>query len=135
MEFDGCVGVSHEGKLATNGKPSDKLTLDPNAKYSACAGAKIAGTISGLTLKPAEGQSAAITIKSAIHVLVEPWCVYAIPKTITMPPSSETITEVTVPAPLEKRASFGACAPIRTFELRVIVTEAAGGEPFFTEVV
>lgn len=139
MEFEGgCLDTSQEGALATNGKASDKFTLDPSTKYSACPGEKIAGSISGLTLKPAEGE-AAMTVKSAIHVLFEPWCVYAVPKTITMPASPNTVSEVTVTAPLEKKASFGACAPIRALQLRVSVSEGeqkdSFHEPLYAEVV
>jgi hypothetical protein len=135
MQFEGaCLTTFQEAKLATNGKGSDKLTLDPTASDSACPGEKIAGSISSLMLKP-EGGEAAMTVKSAIHVLFEPWCVYAVPKTITMPGSPTTVSEVTVTAPLEKRASFGACAPIRALELKLVVNEAALGEPFLGEVV
>lgn len=124
MEFEGgCLDTSQEGALATNGKATDKFTLDPSTKYSACPGEKIAGSISGLTVKPAKGEEASMTVKSAIHVLFEPWCVYAIPKTITMPASPSTGSEVTVTAPLEKKASFGACAPIRALGLKVSVVE------------
>jgi len=78
-----------------------------------------------------------MTVKSAIHVFFEPWCVYAVPKNITMPSSPDTDSEVTVPAPLEKRASFGACAPIRALSLKVLVQEAESSshERFITEVV
>jgi hypothetical protein len=82
------------------------------------------------------GDEAAMTVKSAVHVFFEPWCVYAVPKTITMPASTRTLSEVTVTAPLEKRASFGTCAPIRALDLTVVVREAASPqESFFTEVV
>jgi hypothetical protein len=136
MQFEnGCSTVTQQAKLATNGKPSDKLTLQSNASYSAaCSGEKIAGSISGLTLKPQEN-GAAMTVKSTIHLFFEPWCVYAVPKTITMPAGGETYAEVTVSAPLEKRASFGACAPIRALPLTVVVNEAGINEPFFAEVV
>ena len=133
MQFEECPTVSQEAKLATNGKPSDKLTLAPNGTDAGCTGEKIAGSISSLMLKPEEG-GAAMTVKSTIHVFFEPWCVYAVPKKITMPASATTDSEVTVPAPLEKRASFGACAPIRALDLRVAVQEALN-EPLFAEVV
>ncbi len=139
MAFEeGCLALDRQGTLATDGKPSDKLTLSSNTSDSACPGEKIAGSISGVTLKP-EGELAAITVKSAIHVFLEPWCVYAVPKTITMPASGNTASEVTVSAPLEKRASFGACAPIRALNLRVLVregeTKTSLDEAFSAEVV
>jgi hypothetical protein len=137
MEFEGgCLDVLQKGTLATNGKPTDKLSLASSAEDLACSGSKIAGSISGFTLKPTE-EGAAMTVKSAIHVFFEPWCVYAVPKSITMPASPDTDAEVTVPAPLEKRASFGACAPIRALSLKVIVQEAESSshERFVAEVV
>ncbi|HEY2217264.1 MAG TPA: hypothetical protein VGH21_07190, partial [Solirubrobacteraceae bacterium] len=109
MAFESsCLTANQKGTLATNGKPVDKLTLDPTASDNACAGEKIAGSMSSFTLKPEE-EGVAMTVKSSIHVFFEPWCVYAVPKKITMPTSTTTVSEVTVPAPLEQRASFGAC--------------------------
>ncbi len=135
MAFESsCLTAVQKGALATNGKPVDKLTLDPTASDNACPGEKIAGSMSSLTLKPEE-EGVAMTVKSAIHLFFEPWCVYAVPKKITMPASVKTFSEVTVTAPLEKRASFGACAPIRALGLTVVVDEAALGEPFVAEVV
>jgi hypothetical protein len=130
-----CLNVSQGATLATNGKPTDKLTLAPSADYFACSGEKIAGSISGLTLTPAGEGQAAMTVKSAIHVFFEPWCVYAIPKVITMPATSYTVSTVTVTAPLEKRASFGACAPIRALGLEVVVDQNEFDAPFLFEVV
>jgi hypothetical protein len=136
MAFESsCLTAVQKGTLATNGKPVDKLTLDPTASDSACPGEKIAGSMSSLTLKPEEEEEVAMTVKSAIHLFFEPWCVYAVPRKITMPVSVKTLSEVTVTAPLEKRASFGACAPIRALGLTVVVDEAALGEPFVAEVV
>jgi hypothetical protein len=140
MIFEGgCLDIVQQATLATNGRPTDKLSLASTAEDLACSGsgAKIAGSITGFTLKPAEEGQAAMTVKSAIHVFFEPWCVYAVPKSITMPRQADTDSEVTVPAPLVKSASFAACAPIRALSLRVTLREAEGSlhEPLIAEVV
>lgn len=129
----GCVS-QQEARISTNGRAADKVTVAPAASYFNCGTEKMAGAIAGLMFKVA-GQSPAMTTKLTVHEFVEPWCVYSLPKSWTTLAEGQTFGFTTLGTPLDKRASFGVCAPthatevaveIENFEGRALLTEVTG---------
>jgi len=130
----GCVSAQ-SATLASNGQPSDGFTMSPASTIAECGSGKLAATISSLVVKSAGGEEVTLTAKGAVHVLVKPWCVYALPKTISLPTSGATDGEGTLTGALDKAATFGSCPTTRTFPLTVRVDETFSGSPFVEEVV
>lgn len=131
-----CLGVVQEATLTSNGKAGDKIAggaVKPNEFK--CAGEKLAGAITSITARPSGEADMIMTVKGSFHVLVEPWCVYALPKTFSLPASPESAAEATLTAPLDKAASFGTCASSRAIPVGIEVKDAGDNEPFFAEVL
>ncbi|HEX3910453.1 MAG TPA: hypothetical protein VHW67_07115 [Solirubrobacteraceae bacterium] len=131
---DGCSS-SQGATLAGNGRPSDEVTVTPTTAIEECEGGKLASSISSVVLKAVGSEEVTITAKSVVHVLADPWCVYALPKTISLTASAVTAAEGTVTGALDKPASFGSCPSSRTMNVTVRVDEAFSAAPFFTENV
>jgi hypothetical protein len=131
----GCQSFQ-EGTLVSNGLTADELTFAaPATAVNECEGGKLAATVSGAVVKAASGEGVTMTTKGVVHVLVRPWCVYALPKAISFTKLARTEGSGTVTGTLDKAATFGSCAATRTFPLTIAVEEAYTGSPFFTEVV
>jgi hypothetical protein len=131
---EGCSSTQ-AATLASNGQPSDEVTVAPTSPIVECAGGKLASSISSVVLKAVGSGEVTMTAKNIIHVLVDPWCVYALPKTISLPASAVTVAEGTVTGALDKPASFGSCPSSRATHVAVRVDETFSSAPFLTEVV
>jgi hypothetical protein len=134
FSLEGTCPFSQKATLASNGKPSDKLSPTPGEHLEECVGGKIAGGISGVAMAAAPGGLEAMTVKSKLEVFVAPWCIYGLPKTIALAPSNTTSAETTVTSALEAPASHGSCPASVTDHLEVSVIDPANGVPFYVEV-
>jgi hypothetical protein len=139
MGFGGPCVTEQEATVASNGKPSDALSVAPTVIVSQCESEKVAGKITGLVMKPAAaGNNMTTTVKDSFHVLLTAtWCVYTLPKTISLPAVAQsTFQAVTVTGALDKRASYGAtCSSSRMVNLELSVDEKSSGEGYWAEVV
>lgn len=88
-----------------------------------------------MSLAPVAPGSAALTVKTAIHLFVEPWCVYTLPKTVTFPAQRESRGEADVTSKLDKSASFGTCSSTRSVPVVAALNEGQYALPFVAEVV
>lgn len=133
LSIETCA-LDEAGKLATDGKPSDKVTLEAGSFTRPCETTKWASSVPSVTLKPAGEGAMTVSLKATIHVFVEPWCVYSLPKTIAFPPSSRSVGERGVEGTLDKAASFGTCPPTHTTGVYFALDDSTG-EEFTAEVV
>jgi hypothetical protein len=135
------VGVDHCGaaqaaSVSTNGKPTDHIA-PAGALTTACEeGYKLAGTIKSVTLAPgSEGVTAVMTVSDLMHLGVEPWCTYTLPRKVAIGISVLTESgsrEIT--ATLDKSASFASCAPTREMFMSMTLEQVSEEFPYEVEL-
>ncbi len=135
IEIGGECSSFQEGTLVSNGQQSDEVqAAGPSAIY-ACGSGKLAASISTVVAKAGLHESVTMTTKSVSHVLINPWCVYALPKTISLPAGPVTLAEGNITGTLDKGATFGSCPSTRAMHVAVTVEEAFSSSAFYTEVL
>jgi hypothetical protein len=129
---EGCVG-QQTASVASNGKPVDRIAgsgaLTPECK----PGFKQAGSIKSVAVAPSP-EGVAMTASGLVHVGLEPWCTYTLPRKFSLPEFVLTEATGVVSGTLDKAASFGACAPTREVHIRLIVEQLAEEFPYAGEV-
>jgi hypothetical protein len=130
----GPCASDQSASLASNGEATDGFTLAATSPVVECGAGKLAATVTSLVAKPSGDQEMTLTAKGAIHVLIDPWCVYTLPKTITLPGRGATFGESSLTGTLDKAATFGSCASSRAFGVTVTVRETFSALPFNAEV-
>ncbi len=133
-EIESCV-TYQRGTLAANGKSRDEVGgIESPYRTEGCVPSlKVAGAISSLAMTPAGSGAMTISAKDALHVLVEPWCVYTLPKTITFAGMSASGGRGSLSAALDKAASFGTCPAKRSIEVGVRVLDTQINEVMWAE--
>jgi hypothetical protein len=134
------IGVDHCGaaqaaSVSTNGKPTDHIA-PVGALTTACEERyKLAGTIKSVTLAPGgEGVAAVMTVSDLMHLGVEPWCTYTLPRKVAFGISVLTETGSFVTATLDKSASFASCAPTREMFMSVTLEQVSEEFPYEVEL-
>jgi hypothetical protein len=122
--------------LSTNDKPVDRITgsgvLTP---MPACTGGKIAGAIKSVDFTPGpEILQTIMTVHDTVHLGLEPWCRYTLPRKITFAPTISTRDVATLTAALDKSASFGSCAPTLETTVFLGVEQVSQRQPYVGEV-
>lgn len=127
---NGCESVQN-ATLANNGQASVSFDISPASPVVECETGKLAATLSSYVAKPSSEEEMTATAKGSIHVLTDPWCVYTLPKTITMAHLAFTGAETSLAGVLDKAATFGSCPSTRSFPATVKVEEAFSSGEFF----
>lgn len=129
-----CV-TFQKGTLTANGKPRDEIGgIESPFHTGECrSGVKVAGAITSLTMTPDGSGALTMSVKDALHVFVEPWCVYTVPKKLSFPALPSTKASATFTSALDKAASFGTCAAKRSVEFGVTVI-SSDDEVLFPEL-
>jgi hypothetical protein len=126
---EGCVG-QQPASVATNGKPVDQIAGSGALTTTCNPGSKQAGRIKSVAVTNAI-EGVAMTVSGIVHVGVEPWCTYKLPRKFSLPGFYFTEASTAVSGSLEKAASFGACAPTREVHIRVVVERLADEFPYW----
>jgi hypothetical protein len=132
---DHCGGAQ-AASVSTNGKPTDHIA-PAGALTTACdEGYKLAGTIKSVTLAPgSEGVAAVMTVSGLMHLGVEPWCTYTLPRKVAI--GMSVLTEAgsrVVTATLDKSASFASCAPTREMFMSMTLEQVSEEFPYEVEL-
>jgi hypothetical protein len=131
---DHC-GAAQAASVSTNGKPADHIAPAGTLTTSCEEGYKLAGTIKSVTLAPgSEGVAAVMTVSDLMHLGVEPWCTYTLPRKVAFGISVLTETGSFVTATLDKPASFASCAPTREMFMSVTLEEVSEEFPYAVEL-
>jgi hypothetical protein len=128
-----CVG-QQTASVASNGKPVDHIAGSGALTPGCDAGFKQTGSIKSVAVAPAPEGEVVMTVSGLVHVGVEPWCTYTVPRKFSLPPYVFTEGSTVVSGTLDKAASFGACAPTREMYIRVIVEQVSDQFPYWGEV-
>ena len=137
LKVEQCT-LDQSAKLLANGMPVDHIVGSAAPTIACPAGYKLAGNSKEVNAAAAGTPTfpaAAMTFIGALHVMVEPWCVYALPSRLSLPLEPETASVATFTAPLDKAASFGSCAATRAVEVRLVVRVPLYLAPYEAEVV
>jgi hypothetical protein len=133
------IGVDHCGgaqgaSVSTNGKPVDHVAA-AGALTTACEGGyKLAGAIKSVTLAPGSEGVTVMTVSDLMHVGVEPWCTYTLPRKVAFGMAIFTETGSFVTATLDKPASFASCAPTREMFMSVTLEQVSEEFPYEVEL-